>query len=145
MPFFVSREFTFCYGHRLLNYNGKCAHLHGHNGRVLLTLCSDTLDERGMVFDFSELKNAIDSWIQRTIDHKMVLHKDDPLVPVLQEQGEPLFLMDENPTAEHFARRIFELAQSMNYPVSRVQFWETEKCCAEYSGEWQEESQSTGI
>jgi len=115
-----------------LNYDGKCAHLHGHNGRLILTLRSETLNEQGMVLDFSELKNAIDRWIQKTIDHKMVLHKDDPLVPVLQKQGEPLFLMDENPTAENFAKRFFELAQSMNYPVCHVQFWETEKCCAEY-------------
>ena len=130
--FLISREFTFCYGHRLLNYDGKCANLHGHNGRLVLTLRSEVLDERGMVLDFGELKKAIDGWIQQTLDHKMVLHKDDPLVPVLQKQGEPLFLMDENPTAENFARLFFELAQSMNYPVCRVQFWETEKCCAEF-------------
>jgi len=133
MPYLISREFTFCYGHRLLNYDGKCSHLHGHNGRVVLTLCSETLDEQGMVHDFSELKDVIDGWIQRVIDHNMVLHKDDPMVPVLQEQEAPLFLMDDNPTAENFARLFFELAQTMNYPVCRVQFWETEKCCAEYS------------
>ncbi len=128
----ISREFTFCYGHRLLNYNGKCAHLHGHNGRVILTLRAESLDEQGMVLDFTELKNAIGGWIQRTIDHKMVLRKNDPAVPILQKMGEPLFLMDESPTAENFARLFFDLAQSLNFPVSRVQFWETEKCQAEY-------------
>ena len=25
----VTREIHFCYGHRLLNYDGKCRHLHG--------------------------------------------------------------------------------------------------------------------
>ena len=34
--FTVSREIDFCYGHRLLNYAGKCRHLHGHNGRVVI-------------------------------------------------------------------------------------------------------------
>jgi len=136
MPYFtISREFTFCYGHRLLDYDGKCACLHGHNGRLVLTLRSETLDECGMVRDFAELKGTIDDWIQREIDHKMVLRKDDPLVSILQGRGEPLFLMDENPTAENFARLFFELAQSMNYPVCRVHFWETEKCCAEYCAE----------
>jgi len=132
MPFSVSREMTFCYGHRLLEHGGKCACLHGHNGRLILTLHAETLDKQGMVRDFGELKDKIDGWIQREIDHKMVLRKDDPMVPLLQEQGEPLFLMDENPTAENFAKLFFELAQSMNFPVCRVQFWETEKCCAEY-------------
>ena len=36
--FRVTREIEFCYGHRLLNYEGKCRHLHGHNGRAVITL-----------------------------------------------------------------------------------------------------------
>ena len=36
--FHVTREIDFCYGHRLLNYEGKCRHLHGHNGKALITL-----------------------------------------------------------------------------------------------------------
>ena len=54
--FQVTREIDFCYGHRLLNYEGKCKHLHGHNGRVVITLEASELDERGMVIDFSEIK-----------------------------------------------------------------------------------------
>ena len=34
--FRVTQEIDFCYGHRLLNYGGKCRYLHGHNGRALL-------------------------------------------------------------------------------------------------------------
>ena len=30
----VTKEIHFCYGHRLLDYNGKCMHPHGHNARV---------------------------------------------------------------------------------------------------------------
>ena len=102
---------------------------------MILTLRVEKLNEQGMVLDFSELKNAVGNWIEQTIDHKMVLCKDDPLVPLLQAQGEPLYLMDENPTAENFARLFFELAKSLNFPVCRVQFWETEKCQAEYESE----------
>ena len=49
----VTREIDFCYGHRLLNYDGKCRHLHGHNGRAVLTLAAPELDGLGMVMDFS--------------------------------------------------------------------------------------------
>ena len=52
----VTRELTFCYGHRLLNYDGKCRHLHGHNGRAVITLSAPALDGLGMVVDFSLLK-----------------------------------------------------------------------------------------
>ena len=41
----VSKSVSFCYGHRLLNYQGKCRHLHGHNARAVITLESDRLDE----------------------------------------------------------------------------------------------------
>ena len=42
--FQVTQEIEFCYGHRLLNYAGKCRHLYGHNGRILITLESTELD-----------------------------------------------------------------------------------------------------
>ena len=41
--FRVSREINFCYGHRLLNYPGKCCHLHGHNGKLTITLLHHVL------------------------------------------------------------------------------------------------------
>ena len=47
--FQVTREIRFCYGHRLLNYDGKCRHLHGHNGRAVITLQAEELDTLGMV------------------------------------------------------------------------------------------------
>lgn len=129
----ISREFTFCYGHRLLNYNGKCANLHGHNARVVVTIEAENLDQCGMVLDFGELKNTLGQWIEETLDHKMLLRKDDPMVPILQNQGEACYILEENPTAENLARFIFEYAKNLGYPVKSVRFWETEKCVAEYS------------
>ena len=54
----ISKSVSFCYGHRLLNYNGKCAHLHGHNARAEITLESRALDASGMVEDFSVVKRV---------------------------------------------------------------------------------------
>src|SRR5262245_58199732 len=94
--FQVTREIRFCYGHRLLNYDGKCRHLHGHNGRAVITLEADRLDGLGMVVDFSAIKKAVSAWIDANLDHRMILHKDDPVLPLLQKQNEPFFLMDVN-------------------------------------------------
>src|SRR3989338_4722524 len=98
--FQVTRVIHFSYGHRLMHYEGKCRHLHGHNGKVEMELSQETLDARGMVGDFDEIKRTIQAWINEELDHKMLLRKDDPAVPVLQRHGEPLHLMDANPTAE---------------------------------------------
>ena len=128
----VTREFHFCYGHRLLNYNGKCAHPHGHNGRVEITLESETLDARGMVCDFSELKHVVNDWLEENLDHKMVLAEDDPLVSAFAALHEPAYLMPCPPTAENLAKLLFDLVKERGYPVSHVVFWETDKCSASY-------------
>ncbi len=129
----VTREIPFCYGHRLLNYNGKCKNLHGHNGLAVITICSEQLDELGMVMDFSDIKRVVSKWIDETMDHRMLLHKDDPLVATLQERGEPICVMDANPTAEYIARVIYDYTASAGFPVTQVTLWETNSCYATYS------------
>jgi 6-pyruvoyltetrahydropterin/6-carboxytetrahydropterin synthase len=128
----VTREIRFCYGHRLLNYEGKCRHLHGHNGRAVLTLAADHLDARGMVMDFGEIKEAVSTWIDETLDHRMLLHENDPALPWLKQQGEPVFVLNVNPTAENIARVIFDFAAGKGFPVVEVQLWETDYCFATY-------------
>lgn len=128
----VSREIEFCYGHRLLNYPGKCRHLHGHNGRVLVVLEAETLDALGMLVDFGEIKRKVEQWIDDNLDHNMLLCKDDPLLPVLLERGERVLEMDQNPTAENIARLIFDRTRESGLPVVEVILWETEKCYAAY-------------
>lgn len=130
--FRVSREIDFCYGHRLLNYDGKCKHLHGHNGRVIITLESEKLDNRGMVLDFSDLKRVVAGWIDDNLDHRMLLCKSDPMVSVLQGLGEPLYLLDENPTAENIAKLIHDFAAKQGFPVVETRLWETPNCYATY-------------
>jgi 6-pyruvoyltetrahydropterin/6-carboxytetrahydropterin synthase len=130
----VTREIHFCYGHRLLNYDGKCRHLHGHNGRAVLTLAAEQLDPLGMVMDFSRIKRVVGAWIDETLDHKMLLHRDDPVLPFLRQQGEPVHALDVNPTAENIARLIYDFAAGQGFPVVEVQLWETESCFATYAG-----------
>jgi len=130
--FRVTREIHFCYGHRLLQYEGKCKHLHGHNGKAVITLEADALDRLGMVVDFSRLKEVVQTWIDQTLDHKMILHRDDPALPHLRQMGEPFFTLDANPTAENIARLIFDYTRAQGFPVVEVSLWETENCYATY-------------
>ena len=129
----VTKCIEFCYGHRLLNYEGKCRHLHGHNGRVEISVSGDVLDERGMVTDFGDIKRIMKSWIDENLDHRMILNRDDPALEFIEESGEPCFLINENPTAENIAKLIFIKAQELGIPVSSVKMWETPDSFAEYS------------
>jgi 6-pyruvoyltetrahydropterin/6-carboxytetrahydropterin synthase len=138
--FRVMRQIDFCYGHRLVRYEGKCRHLHGHNGRAQITLEATKLDDRGMLVDFGDIKRSVQQWIDDNLDHNMLLCKDDPILPLLQERGERVFVMDENPTAENIARLIHEHAQQAGLPVIEVRVWETPNCHATYATEPGEDS-----
>ena len=131
--FRVTREIEFCYGHRLLNYEGKCRYLHGHNGTAVIAIEAASLDDRGMVLDFSDIKKVVSHWIDVNLDHRMILCEEDPALPMLRALGEPLYVIDSNPTAENIARLIYEHAAEKRLPVLEVHLWETPHAYATYS------------
>jgi 6-pyruvoyltetrahydropterin/6-carboxytetrahydropterin synthase len=117
-----------------MNYAGKSRYLHGTNGKAVIAIEGSELDDRGMLVDFSDIKTAVSTWIDDNLDHRMLLHRDDPFVPLLREAGEPLYLLDQNPTAENIARLIYEQSRELKLPVPivEVRLWETPKCFATY-------------
>lgn len=133
--FQVTKVIEFSYGHRLLNHDGKCRYLHGHNGMVEIDLDSETLDRMGMVVDFSRVSEVVKAWVDENLDHKMLLRHDDPMTPVLTAAGEPVFEMNENPTAENIAKLIWVAAQGAGLRVAEVRVWETSTSRAAYRGE----------
>jgi 6-pyruvoyltetrahydropterin/6-carboxytetrahydropterin synthase len=130
----VTKRIDFCYGHRLLDYEGICKHPHGHNAIVEIEIQAEALDRRNMVTDFSDIKQVMKAWIDRELDHKMILRADDPLTRVLQDMGEPIFIVDSNPTVERIARLLFDVSREQGLPVTRITVWETPTSWATYTG-----------
>ena len=130
----VTKRLEFCYGHRLLDYDGVCRHPHGHNAVVEIEIRSEELDHRNMVADFTDIRNTMKDWIDRELDHRMILRRDDPLVAALESLGEPAYLLDSNPTAERIARLLFDVSRERGLPVSRVTVWETPTSWATFGG-----------
>jgi len=129
----VTKRIAFCYGHRLLDYDGICKHPHGHNAVAEIEVRTDSLDTRNMVVDFSDIKRVVKGWIDRELDHKMILRHDDPLVKPLQSLGEPIFIVDSNATVERIARLIYDMSREQGLPVVRVTVWETPTSWATYT------------
>ena len=87
----ISKEFEFCYGHRVwsqtlnteFSLDGclKCRHLHGHQGKILVYLEASELND-GMVTDFKHL-NWFKQFIDNVLDHKFILDINDPLFGTL--------------------------------------------------------------
>lgn len=131
--YLVTKRIEFCYGHRLLDYGGICKHPHGHNAIVEVDVRTDRLDERNMVADFSDVKRLVKGWIDRELDHKMILRHDDPLVAPLRALGEPVFTLESNPTVERIAKLIFEMSRDCGLDVAAIRVWETPSSFATYS------------
>ena len=136
----VTKQYRTETGHRLHEYDGKCAHLHGHSYLWEVTVVADKTDYLGMVVDFSVLKNAMELTIG-VFDHAMVLHEKDPAYPELDAmrasngKAQRVIAFPWNPTAENFAvyagARINALLrgdaahEERGVRVARVTVWET--------------------
>jgi 6-pyruvoyltetrahydropterin/6-carboxytetrahydropterin synthase len=129
----VTKKIEFCYGHRLLDYDGMCKHPHGHNAVAEVEIQADSLDARNMVADFGDIKRVVKGWVDRELDHRMILRRDDPLVRCLQSLGEPVYLLESNPTVERIARLVYDISREQGLHVVRVTVWETPTSWATYS------------
>jgi 6-pyruvoyltetrahydropterin/6-carboxytetrahydropterin synthase len=87
----VEREFSS--GHYLRNYKGKCENPHGHNYKVRIALCGETLDKAGLLLDFRDLKQVMMPVIDR-LDHQM-LNDLEPFTEI-------------NPSAENLAKYFYD-------------------------------------
>ena len=129
----VTKRLDFCYGHRLLDYDGVCKHPHGHNAVVELEIQTDTLDRRNMVADFTDIKRAMKGWIDRELDHRMILRHDDPLVVVAAIAWVSRSMCSTAiPPSRRIARLLFDISREQGLPVSRVTVWETPTSWATY-------------
>ena len=130
--YLATKRIDFCYGHRLLDYDGVCKHPHGHNAIAEIDVRTDRLDSRNMVADFSDIKRLVKGWIDRELDHKMILRHDDPLVEPLRALGEPMYLLESNPTVERIAKLIYDKGREQGLDIVTVRVWETPTSFATY-------------
>ena len=90
--FEVRVETKFCAAHFLKDYKGKCENLHGHNYKVFVHVKGSTLDEGGMLLDFTDLKKAVKS-VCDTMDHTNLNDNE---------------FFKQNPSAERIALYIYK-------------------------------------
>lgn len=122
--FEVSVEDTFAAGHALRGYRGKCENPHGHNYKVRITLAGEALDNIGLLYDFKDLKAAMNQIIDR-LDHQF-LNDIEPF-------------REQNPSAENMARFFYAEANAKlrsvtggRVRVKEVKIWETDTTTATY-------------
>ena len=126
--------------HRVTKHGGRCENLHGHRYIAEIHVGAPTLDDKGFVFDFGQIKEVVGSWIDDMWDHGSILYeKDHELIHLCHAKGWKVCKMSSEPTAENIAAHLFRVAGDLlsEYKVSvvRVRVYETPNCWADYSGE----------
>ena len=112
---------SFAAAHCLINYQGDCENLHGHNWKVEVVVTAGELDKAGLGIDFKILKRETNQLL-KTLDHKYL----NELTPFL----------DTSPSSENLARYIYgELSLKLNnanIKVEMVTVWESDFASASY-------------
>src|SRR3989338_7462244 len=110
----ICTKFKFDSAHKLLNYKGKCAKLHGHTYLLYICIQGDVA-ENGMVFDFVEMKHIVDTKIISQLDHQY-------LNEIIKQ-----------PTAENISIWIWNQLKGV-LPLSELKLWETPDNYVIYNG-----------
>ena len=89
----VKVEKSFSAAHHLLNYQGACENMHGHNWKVEVYVRGETLDKSNILVDFKILKKTLDE----VLDY--LDHKDINTLPEFE---------NESPSSEFIAEFIYK-------------------------------------
>lgn len=131
----IEKIYEFEAAHRLLGMpeGHQCGRIHGHSYKVHILLSAPNLDDKGMVVDFGEVSKVVKPMIA-DLDHRLLLHREDPIIPSLEERREPFRALPLNPTAENLARLFWDVLLGLYPPnddpaeeirLDAVMVWET--------------------
>lgn len=117
----IAVESHFDAAHFLRGYRGKCEALHGHRFGVVARVSAAKLDDAGMAYDFTNLKQHLNDILDR-FDHTC-LNEVPPFDKI-------------NPSSEHLATTVYdELKKKLAgtpASVSSVEVWESPQSWVTY-------------
>ncbi len=136
--YIVKASAEFDSAHFLCGYEGKCRNIHGHRWKLEVSagnkeLCTD-MQHRGMVVDFGDLKKAVRE-IADSLDHALIYEKNTlkkSTEAALLDEGFKLIPVSFRPTAENFARYVFDEMTKRGFDIIRAAVYETPENCAVY-------------
>jgi len=111
----ITKIFKFDSAHKLNDYEGQCANLHGHTYTLYVSIKGE-IKENGLVMDFKKLKEIVKEKVISKLDHKYI---NDIIA---------------QPTAENMCLWIWkELSSQLN--LYEIKLYETPDSFATYRGE----------
>ncbi len=130
-----TRRIEFDAAHRVIGHENKCKYVHGHRYVLEITAKSSSLNDLGMVVDFGHLKTIMKEWIDKNLDHNMILSREDKELGefIFEYTGQGVYYMDANPTAENIALHIkndivSDLFKDDSFKITKLKLFETPNC-----------------
>lgn len=112
---------AFAAAHNLINYQGECENLHGHNWKVEVYVTARELDKAGLGIDFKILKAETNALL-KTLDHKYL----NELAPFIEH----------SPSSENISCYLFQQLSAKlnngNVTVEKITVWESDFAAATY-------------
>ena len=135
----IETQISFDSAHFLSGYQGKCGNIHGHRWTVKVSVSGKQLEEdnlqtRGMVMDFSDLKKVLRD-MGEAMDHVFIIEKGTLAADTftcLTRDGFKIMEVSFRPTAENFAKYIYDKMKAKKYTVLKAVVYETPNNCAIY-------------
>ncbi|AKO45058.1 6-carboxytetrahydropterin synthase QueD [[Haemophilus] ducreyi] len=138
--FKIAKEFSFDMAHMLDGHDGKCQNLHGHTYKLQVEVSGELVSngaKRGMVMDYSDLKNIVKREILDLMDHAYIYdlnnERESQVAKLLLELDSKVYGIPSRTTAEQIAKYMFEKLAQVGLPVSLIRLWETPTSYCEYS------------
>jgi len=148
----ITKIFEWPMSHRLENHNSSCKNIHGHSYKMEVTVSrsytelstkAEGSSVEGMVIDFSELKNAVNTVIIEPLDHAFAYNKNDKvnreIAKFLKKKiDQKLAPFPYRITAENMAKDFLcELNEFFNahggvIKCTKIKLYETSASFAEY-------------
>lgn len=138
----IEKKFKFEASHRLncLDYDSLCKNIHGHSYKVFLQIKAESLNEQGMIIDFTHLKD-FQKHIDKHYDHACIIEKtDEKFIEFAKENKFKYIIYDFSTTAEHMANVLCFDAKHLlvekginNLKEITIRIYETENNCASYT------------
>ena len=134
----LKTKVSFDSAHFLKDYDGKCSNIHGHRWTVEIEVGAETLESdtqnRGMVVDFSNLKKDLKE-IADYFDHSLIMETGSlkqATEDALLAENLRIVKVDFRPTAENFAKYIYDEMTNRGYNVIEASVYETPNNVASY-------------
>lgn len=114
----ITKEFRFEGAHALLDYDGKCRHIHGHSYRLMITVegvpsLREGDPKIGMIMDFGDLKDVVETHIVKHFDHALLLRRNAPLAEEISGAYQNVLLLDFQPTCEQLTLHFTDILKKI--------------------------------